>query len=151
MGQIYDGLIEISKKFEAPVWTGSQVRRFNAKDDLIDETGAAESWKKVEAADILMSLNQKDIEYEDRIMRLNLAKVRDGEAKKVIFTRFEHATCNLRELTQSELADYQKKATDTNNLPGARQAPYSNGQSKKCDVPYDAALTQRTEWMNAEE
>jgi replicative DNA helicase len=150
MGQIYDGLIEISKKFEVPVWTGSQVRRFNAKDDLIDETGTAESWKKVEAADILVSLNQKDAEYGDKIMRLYFAKVRDGEAKKIFFVKFDHATCTLRELTETELADHQKKAVDTENMPGSRPSPFANGngQSKKCGPPTGAALNEADDFMD---
>jgi KaiC/GvpD/RAD55 family RecA-like ATPase len=150
MGQIYDGLIEISKKFEVPVWTGSQVRRFNAKDDLIDETGAAESWKKVEAADILVSLNQKELEYGDRIMRLYFAKVRDGEAKKIFFVKFDHATCTLRALSDEELAEHQKKATDTETMPGARPPPFANGNGKpkKCAGPDPTALDKADDFMN---
>lgn len=111
MGAIYDGLIEISKKFACPVWTGTQVRRFNAKDELIDETGAAESWKKVEACDIMVSLNQTNDEYEHGCARLNFSKIRDGEAKRVVPVIFRQSHCQLRDMSDNERKEFDSRAT----------------------------------------
>lgn len=118
MGMIYDGLIEISKKFSCPVWTGTQVRRFNAKDELIDDTGAAESWKKVENCDIMVSLNQTNKEYEFGVARLNFTKIRDGEAKRVVPVIFRQSHCQLRDLSDLERKTMDERALSTDSVPG---------------------------------
>ena len=124
MGRIYDQLIEISKKFECPVWTGCQVRRTNARDEIIDAQGAAESWKKVEAADVIISLNQKDLEAAQKIMRLGLVKVRDGEAGGLVWTKFDKACVSLRELSDQEFEELKSQATSGNQAPGSLATPY---------------------------
>jgi replicative DNA helicase len=105
MGAIYDGLIQIAKKFEIPVWTGTQVTRArsrDADDGVIGMDGAAESWKKAEASDIMLSLNQNDFEAMHNVMRISNAKIRDGEAKGVIMCRWDGARCLMREMTDEE-------------------------------------------------
>ena len=118
MGTIYDGLIEISKKFACPVWTGTQVRKFNAMDQTIDMTGVAESWKKVESCDIMVSLNQTNNEYNHGVARLNFTKIRDGEARKVIPVVFQQSHCLLRELNEQERKDMDVRAMSVKEEPG---------------------------------
>jgi hypothetical protein len=109
MGKIYDSLIGIGLKFEIPVWTGSQVRRFDNNADLIDETGVAESWKKVEAADVILTMNQRTNEYKHHLMRLYAVKARDGRARNTYWMHFDPERVMARELTPEEIVEAERK------------------------------------------
>lgn len=111
MGKIYDGLIGIGLKFGCPVWTGSQVRRFDANNNVIDETGVAESWKKVEAADVLLTMNQTQKEYQRNILRLYAVKARDGRARNTYWCKFSPDRVLLRELTDEEIKEAETLKT----------------------------------------
>jgi replicative DNA helicase len=103
MGVIYDSLIEIGNKFQCPVWTGSQINRAEADAKTIRSTGVAESWKKIEAADVVVTLNQNDEEYEQQLMRLYMAKVRRGKRGDTFFLRLDPARATLRVMSEDEM------------------------------------------------
>ena len=111
MGEIYKQLIALGNQFGFGVWTGSQVRRADADDKTIRSTGAAESWKKVELADVIISLNQTDDEYESGLMRLHMSKVRRGQAKSTFYQKLNPAVATLSALTEEDRA----KITHTDN------------------------------------
>lgn len=103
MGQIYDQLIALGNKFQMPVWTGSQINRAEADAKTIRSTGIAESWKKIEAADVVITLNQTEEEYEMGLMRWFMAKVRRGKRGDTFFLRLDAPRATVRRLTQSEM------------------------------------------------
>lgn len=78
MGMIYDQLIALGHKFTIPTWTGSQINRAEAQKDKHSVHGAAESWKKVEAADNIVILNQTEEQHRDGTLLLGLGKIRRG-------------------------------------------------------------------------
>lgn len=115
MGQIYDGLIRLGEKFECPVWTGTQARRDSygsQESGVIGMSGVAESWKKAEAADIMLSLNQTAFEKEHNVLRLYGVKVRDGSPGQEVTVRWDPSRCLLREMTEEEFRDFEE-AQDT--------------------------------------
>lgn len=88
MGDIYDQLIRLADDYQIPIWTASQVRRENFKENTVGLDGLADSWLKNANADIVMTLNQNKREIEEfkktdpanrEQMRLFMAKVRRGE------------------------------------------------------------------------
>lgn len=105
MGQIYDQLIAITNKFRCPMWTGSQINRAFAEQEIITGAGLAESWKKYEAADVIVTMSQKQEEFDTNLMRLYTAKVRRGRAKQVTFCFADPATCTLRALDEDEIKE----------------------------------------------
>lgn len=127
MGQIYDSLIGIGLKFEIPVWTGSQVRRFDNNAELIDETGVAESWKKVEAADVILTMNQKLNEYRTNVMRLYAVKARDGRARNTYWMKFDPDKVLVRELTETEIREAERNQKD-DNVRSKSQECYKNAK-----------------------
>jgi hypothetical protein len=114
LGKIYYHLIQIGKTFSIPVWTGCQVRRDAAKDYTIDSTGVAESWKKVEAADIILTMNQTDHEHARGILRISSSKVRDGLALQTYYNKFDTQKVQLRSMTEEEIRDYQSSEDEAN-------------------------------------
>ena len=114
LGKIYYHLIQIGKTFSIPVWTGCQVRRDAAKDYTIDSTGAAESWKKVEAADIILTMNQTASEHALGILRLSASKVRDGMALQTYYNKFDTQKVQLRSMTEDEIREYQSSEDEAN-------------------------------------
>lgn len=109
MGKIYDRLISISLDFEAPLWTGCQVRRADSQNTTVSQDGMAESWKKAEAADTIISLNQSPREMENNILRLYTAKVRDGRARDYYWCKFDPDRVAVRELTEAEIKEFCSK------------------------------------------
>lgn len=103
MGQIYDQLIAITNKFQCPLWTGSQINRAFAEQEIITGAGLAESWKKFEAADVIVTMCQKQEEYEKKQMRLFTAKVRRGRAKQFVFCHADPAKCYLAAMSDEEI------------------------------------------------
>jgi replicative DNA helicase len=126
MGEIYKGLIALGNQFGFGTWTGSQVRRADADDKTIRSTGAAESWKKVELADVMISLNQTDDEYEQGLMRFYQAKVRRGKAKSTYYQKLHADTATICPLSDEDKANLLKLPSnertpqqDRNALAGA--------------------------------
>lgn len=121
MGKIYDTLIEIGHKFSCPVWTASQVNRVSAKASIIDMTGAAESWKKNEVADLVITVNQEEPEEKAHIARLYTAKVRHGMAKKVYYISYHPNKVHAEEISEVEaIAALEGISKDTGGGGGVR-------------------------------
>ncbi len=135
MGRIYDQLIQIARKFSAPVWTGSQVRKAEARNDIITQTGVAESWKKVEKASVIVTLNQKQEERDRNRIRLYTAKVRRGKAWQILHCNYHPGCCQLWSMTGDDvnrlgLDDTGGSAEDAGELAAARtqsMAPKEEG------------------------
>lgn len=102
MGVIYDKLIAMGDRFQCPVWTATQTRRASSKDGVQGMDGVAESWKKAEAADVIISVNRNEAEEERKAGRLYTAKVRDGEARKIYPVWFDPGTVQIREMSDDE-------------------------------------------------
>ena len=140
MGRIYDQLIQIARKFQVPVWTGSQVRKAEAKADIITQTGVAESWKKVEKASVILTINQKQEERERNRMRLYTAKVRRGKAWQILHTHYYPGSCQLWGMSQEEinqfgLDDTGGSAEDAGALAAARTESLSKSGGPPPETP----------------
>ncbi|MCI0526766.1 MAG: hypothetical protein L0Y56_04840, partial [Nitrospira sp.] len=79
------------------------INRAEADAKTIRSTGIAESWKKIEAADVVITLNQTEEEYEMGLMRWFMAKVRRGKRGDTFFLRLDAPRATVRRLTQSEM------------------------------------------------
>lgn len=145
MGKIYDELIALGDKFNIPVWTGSQINRDKSESKVIKSDGIAESWKKIEAADLVMTLCQDDAEYEQGIMRLHMAKVRRGRAKDTIYCRYQPETATIWEMNEDEMAGIghapkPEEGVDTNIPAGEVPAPIPPRMSSPPPKPVDVVL-----------
>jgi replicative DNA helicase len=104
MGKIYDGLIGLGDRLVCPVWTGSQVNRAHYKDTLVDGDGLSESWKKFEAADVVLTVSpQTGEEYENGHLRVFFPKVRRGKARQTVFCQWQPERCLIREYSTEEV------------------------------------------------
>jgi replicative DNA helicase len=108
IGYAVDELIAMGDEFEAPVISASQInrqgfrrsntgsgRRVNTNDDI------AASWKKVEAADLLLTFNQTPAEKAGGIARIHLNKSRRGEDGWSFPVLDQRPIMNMVELEQS--------------------------------------------------
>ena len=127
MGVIFDSLIALGNAFKFPTWTGSQINRAEADAKTIKSTGIAESWKKIEAADVVITLNQTDEEYEKGLVRLYNAKVRRGKRGDTFFLKLDPARATLRPLTSEEMTSMQINSapSDETTPSTAPQADFS--------------------------
>lgn len=103
MGRIYDQLIVIGNKFQCGVWTGSQINRAHHDQDIIGAGGLAESWKKYEAADTIITLCQNEDEENRSRMRFFTAKVKRGKKGVIVPCHFFPARCEMRQMTEEEV------------------------------------------------
>ncbi len=114
MGEIYDQLIQLADDYSIPIWTASQVRRENFKEETVGLDGLADSWLKNANADIVMTLNQTkaEIEYKKadsegrEQLRLFMAKVRRGEDLGQIPCVINKHTATIREQPRGDGRDY---------------------------------------------
>lgn len=79
-GQVCADLIELGDDYKCPVWTATQIQReAYGNDPKLSSMG--ESMKKVNKADLIVSICQKDSELEGGRMRLRINKMRRGSGK----------------------------------------------------------------------
>lgn len=107
MGQIYDQLIGMGDRFNCPFWTATQARRAGARESVLEMDSVAESWKKAEAADVIISLNRNAQEEQDKVARLFSAKVRDGESRRLVYCHYDPAKVFLTEMSEAEAVAYK--------------------------------------------
>lgn len=105
IGMVVDDLIAFGYEYGAPVVTASQInrqgyakvsrsdgRKHTSKEDI------ASSWKKVEAADIVLMFDQSELEKANGVARLRVEKCRRGKDGYTVSLRDERPIMNLVEL-----------------------------------------------------
>jgi hypothetical protein len=104
IGQQYSELMAIAEDFNCLIWTASQVNRSDLKDPnkLIRMVNIAESWKKCQKADGIVSLNRTDDEKSTGKARLWIDKVRRGQDSRLISLDVDWSCCRLNESYEQE-------------------------------------------------
>jgi replicative DNA helicase len=75
---ITEALKGLALEMGIPIWTATQSRRGAVSKELHDEEDVAEDWGKMHATDLVITLNQTKAEAGSGMMRLLIAKNRNG-------------------------------------------------------------------------
>ncbi len=90
---IFDDLGKLASENNVVVWVISKARRLNVKRKVLQMQDVAESWDKMFAGDIIISLNQTEQERIEHTMRVNLIGARNipSPLEIKVKTDFDHA------------------------------------------------------------
>jgi replicative DNA helicase len=111
MGHIYSDLGGIAGEFDCLVWVASQVQRWSPKGDeeVITQDNVADSWRKAQDADGIVTLNQTVAEYKRKRARGWIDKVRRGEKHILIQLVCDFTMSYMREMTAQEMEEERKR------------------------------------------
>jgi len=101
MGSVYEKLIEMGNSFDCPLWTASQPRRWGLTEEVLDVENVGDSWKKIQHADAVITINQSRVERDKDppVLRLYSAKTRRGVSKKSIQYTTDFSRMNITEIS----------------------------------------------------
>lgn len=91
LGSIASGLRGMAMEFKIPVWTATQTNRSGLSQEVVDIQHIGDSLKKAQIADIIIALCASHEERENNIMRLFLAKNRNGPSKRMLEIRTDYS------------------------------------------------------------
>lgn len=131
MGKIYDGLIAINNKFKCPTWTASQINRNQSGQAIANMAGLAESWKKCEAADVIVTLNQTPEARKANLLALYDAKVRRGKTGDIIHCHYFPDRAQLTQMTDEEIKKHGLDQTEQSEDMGDRVSAKIRSVTKK--------------------
>jgi replicative DNA helicase len=97
-GKAMQEMIALGDEWMIPVWTATQARRDARAKTTIHLEDIGESWQKASKSHVVITLNQTEDEYNDKEMRLFLAKVREGKVNVTVPVRADMAKCIVKEL-----------------------------------------------------
>lgn len=97
-GNIMYDLVELAESQHCPVLTASQPQRHAYFMPLVELEHLADSARKAHVAHSIITINQTRQEEAENKMRLYTAKVRTGITGKTIYTHYDKARCQLREV-----------------------------------------------------
>lgn len=84
------------------VWTASQTNRQARKVEIITDAELGDSYGKIRPADWVISLNQKQEEYDKGQMRIYVVKARDSKQHYLINALVDYSTLKLEEPSHEE-------------------------------------------------
>lgn len=84
------------------VWTASQTNRQARKVEIITDAELGDSYGKIRPADWVISLNQKQEEYDKGQMRIFVVKARDSKQHYLINALVDYSTLKLEEPSNEE-------------------------------------------------
>lgn len=107
--------------YNVAIWGASQTHRIARSAELVDLDDIAEDYGKVRIADVVLAIAQTKEEYEEELLRIFAAKVRNGPKHWQI--RCEqyaegHAILGLEVITMKDLADERKKRKEEASILG---------------------------------
>lgn len=105
LGIVYQQLLGIAGRFEAALWTGSQVKAPARQDQLIEPYSVSGSIKKHDHADYIFSLNQTQDESIHSMARLYEGKIRFGDDKHIIPVSFDKSTSRFSQQGSAQPID----------------------------------------------
>ncbi len=80
-GGIYEEIRGLASELNMAVWSASQVERNGTKEDVIEGTHIAESFKKIHIADLAISISRKKEDIPTKTARYHIIKNRNGVDK----------------------------------------------------------------------
>ena len=97
LGKVIEELRRLANKYSTGVWTASQTNRLSYDKVLIGMAEVADSIKKIQTADVIITLNQNMEEHKNLLMRWYIDKARERELEekevrlvaKAAFQKFE--------------------------------------------------------------
>lgn len=104
MGMIYTDICGMAGDYNCLVWVASQVQRWSPKGDeeYITQDNVADSWRKAQDVDGVVSFNQTVEEYQRGRARGWVDKVRRGRKQFLIQLICDFAMSYIREMTAEE-------------------------------------------------
>jgi replicative DNA helicase len=105
MGMIYTDICGLAGDYNLLVWVASQVQRWSPKkeEEYITQDNVADSWRKAQDVDGVVSFNQTVEEYQRGRARAWVDKVRRGRKHFLIQLSCDFAMSYIRQLTAQEL------------------------------------------------
>lgn len=94
---IYGELFYMAQTQGIPIVTGCQSNRAGQLKETVDLTEAGESYEKVQIADVVLSLNETQEEYQNNKTRVFVAKNRDDKKWDEVQLTFDRATAYINE------------------------------------------------------
>ena len=84
------------------VWTASQTNREARKVEIITDAHLGDSYGKIRPADWVISLNQKQQEYDEGRMRIYVVKARDSKQHYLTAVSVDYSTLKIEENSYEE-------------------------------------------------
>jgi len=109
--RICEDLRALGMERKCLVWTATQTNRDGVKTRLIDEKELGESYDKLKPMDLLISLNQDDVEYDNGQLRIFTVKVRNGIARVISSARINRSTLVMYEPDLQEIFEEGQSST----------------------------------------
>jgi len=91
LGSIFRDLRGLGSELKVPVFTATQVNRPGMSQEIVDIDSVSDSFRKVQIADIVVALCASPEELRNGIMRLYVAKNRNGPAKRMVTIRTDYS------------------------------------------------------------
>lgn len=87
LGTIFKDLRGLAGELNIPIWTATQSNRTGNNQEVVDLDSVGDSFKKVQIADVVIAIGGTPEDKGENIVRLNIAKNRNGPDKRVIAIR----------------------------------------------------------------
>ena len=87
-GSVFKDLRDLGHDYGCPVWTATQANRAALGKEVITMKDIAESIKKAAIADVIVAICQTWEEEQNEQVRLFLAKIRDGKARRMLRAKY---------------------------------------------------------------
>lgn len=127
-GTAMEKLTALGADFKAGVWTASQAGRQAEEKDIVRQSDASESWRKMADCDISVSLNQSLQEKMDGLITLFVTGQRRG-----MDTRFIHCSIDYRKsfVKEKEMSERRKIKRNEDEKPDDTMGKYFNPKEAK--------------------
>lgn len=126
-GSLFQELRGISQKYDTPIWTAEQTNRQGHQNDINDLNSVGQSYKKVQVADFVMSINRSIYDSANNTGKAFIGKNRFGR-DKVVFPM------------QIDLNHGQMQIIDANTRMGKQIMSQMQNKTKQLKQLYKAQI-----------
>lgn len=102
MADIYWNMKRIAESRKVALWVTTQAPK-EFKYKLLTAEAVADSYDKARIADVIITLNQSVVEEGAEILRLHVAKNRNGQAGRIVPLKLDFGRMRYREAREDEL------------------------------------------------
>ena len=90
LGAIFKDLRGLAGEMKVPLWTATQINRSGISLEVADVDSIGDSFKKAQIADVIIAICATKEELESNILRLFIAKNRNGPPKRTVAIRSDY-------------------------------------------------------------
>lgn len=137
-GKTYEDVRRVGQQLDAVMWVASQVNRTSNMSEVINAYSIEGSYRKLNAVEFAMTLNQTHEEFEEGYVRFYLDKIRnrsDGYKEDMLHFKYEPKSLTLTEESDSDR--FKHKAVLENHTKiqkTSNQAKFGKTKAHENDV-----------------